>query len=230
VNAKSPIPTSSVLVPARQAWKISNSVIVWFVLGACLALVSISLTFVYPNGLADPNQATLFTMPAIGIIWGVGLIGVLLSEHTGFPDAWNTSISARLRLVLPVVVAIALGMAMVTLDYFTHFSRLIAAHHGLEQQYTEFMPMFLAFSVGGSILVEVIYRLLPIPLLLWLISLPAPFVYLSFISTIANCIMVAIQTTFSPSLISLTHSSSHSLPVMAVAKLLDKEKKADPSR
>jgi hypothetical protein len=142
----------------------------WFVLGACLALVSISLTFLYPNGLADPNQATLFRMPAIGIIWGVGLLGVLLSERTGFPDAWDTSTSAWRRLVLPAVVGIVLGVAMMILDYVTHFSQLIAAHHGLKQQYTEFMPMFLAFSVGGSILVEVIYRLLPIPLLLWLIS------------------------------------------------------------
>ena len=51
----------------------------------------------------------------------------------------------------------------------TGFTRYIVAAHGVAQQYTGFVPMALAFS-AASIIVEVVHRLLIIPLLLFVIS------------------------------------------------------------
>jgi len=170
MNTRLSTPPSATPAPARGAWKLSNSVLVWLALAACLVLVKVSLTVFFPNALADPDQAALFAWPALGIFSGIGLVGVLLSERTGFPAAWDTRISTWRRLLLPVGVGMAFGVAMTALDYATHFSQLIAANHGLKQQYTGFAPMFLAFSIGAPVIVEVVYRLLLIPLLLWVIS------------------------------------------------------------
>lgn len=148
---------------------LSSSIKVWLALVAFIVVVKLVLNTLFPNALRDPTQAALFEWIPLSIISLLGLVGVLLSLRTGFPEAWDVRISNRQRVLYPMVVGLAFGVAMVALDYVTDFTSLLAASHGLTQQYTGFLPMLLAFSVG-AIIVEVIYRLLPIPLLLWLTS------------------------------------------------------------
>lgn len=149
--------------------KLSSSILVWVALVAFMIFAKLVLNTFFPDALRDPTQAALFDWIPLSIISLLGLVGVLLSERTGFPEAWGVRISNRQRIAYPFVIGLAFGLAMVALDYATNFTSLLAAAHGLTQQYTGFIPMLLAFSVG-SIIVEVIYRLFPIPLLLWLIS------------------------------------------------------------
>jgi hypothetical protein len=153
---------------SRQAMP-SNSAI-WLTLVAALVLVKISLMAFFPQALADPDQARLFSWPALAIFSAIGFLAVLLAGRTGFPAAWDARIPARRRLLLPLAGGAALGVAMVALDHFTGLSLLIAANHGLAQQYTGLVPMLLSFAVAAPIIVEVLYRLLIIPLLLWLVS------------------------------------------------------------
>jgi hypothetical protein len=75
--------------------RLSGSVKVWLGLVAFLVLVMLALVLLYPYALADPSQAAFFEWPVLGIFGVLGLIGVLLSQRTGFPDAWDARISNR---------------------------------------------------------------------------------------------------------------------------------------
>jgi hypothetical protein len=153
----------------RHGSRISNSMIVWGGLLLYLVLVKSILTAFFPGAFNDPTQAGLFSWVSLAIIGMLGLVGVFLSERTGFPSAWQSSVPVRNRILLPLLTGLALGAALSAFDLFTHFTSYILARHGLAQQFVGYIPSFLIFS-GGSILIEVIFRLLPIPLFVWLIS------------------------------------------------------------
>jgi hypothetical protein len=142
---------------------------VWLGCVVFLALVKMILENFLPGAFADPAQAGFFAWPTLGVFSLVGLVGVWLTTQTGFPDAWDGRISNRQRLLYPILVGLGLGGVLILIDLPSGYTRLIAAAHGVGQQYTNFPSMVLIFS-AASILVEVIYRLLPVPFLLWLIS------------------------------------------------------------
>ena len=156
-------------MPVTSQKRLSGSVIVWLVLVAYLAIVKILLDAFLPHAFADPGQAALFGWVPLGIFSLLGLIGVWLSEKTGFPDAWDDRISVRQRILLPLLIGIGFGVLQVAIDLLTGFSQQIAARHGLTQQYTDFPSMLLIFT-AAPIIVEVVYRLFLVPLVLWLVS------------------------------------------------------------
>jgi hypothetical protein len=165
-----PPSTQSLITPVAQvAKKISSSYIAWLGCVAFLFLVKIILDNLLPGAFADPAQANLFGWVPLGVFSLVGLVGVWLSTKTGFPEAWDARVSNRERLLYPILVGLGLGVLLVLIDLPSGYTRLVAARHGVGQQYTNFPSMLLIFT-AASILVEVIYRLLLLPLLLWLIS------------------------------------------------------------
>jgi hypothetical protein len=147
----------------------TSSVIVWLALLAYLALVKLILDAFFPQAFADPDQAAIFAWPVLGIIGSLGLIGAWLTTKTGFPSAWDARISNWRRILLPILLGVGFGLLEITVNELTDFSALQVARHGAAQQYTGFMPMLLAFT-AASIIVEVLFRLFPVTLLLWLIS------------------------------------------------------------
>lgn len=149
--------------------RLSGSVRVWIVIVVLLALTKLVLDAFFPNAFADPDQAAFFQWVPLAIISTLGLIGVLLSERTGFPDALDQRVSNVSRFVLPILIGFGFAAILVAVDWTTHYTQLVAARHGLTQQYTGFVPMLLRFS-GASVIVEVVYRLFPIPLILFLLS------------------------------------------------------------
>jgi hypothetical protein len=149
--------------------RLSSSVKVWIALVAWLVFFRVVITNVLPQTFADPDQRALLDWLPLAIFSIAGLIGVLLSERSGFPEAWDPRISNMQRIVIPLSLGIVFGIALTALDLATGFTKYIVARHGLAQQYNGFLPTLLSFSTA-SILVQVIYRLVPIPLLLWLIS------------------------------------------------------------
>jgi hypothetical protein len=169
MSADSPSTLQDEVASLRETNKPSSSYFVWLGCVIFLVVVKIVLDTYLPNAFADPAQASFFTWPVLGVFSAVGLVGVWLSTKTGFPDAWDPWISNRQRLLNPILVGMALGVVLVVVDLPTGYTRLIAAAHGVGQQYTNFLSMLLVFS-AAAILLEVIYRLLPLPLLLWLIS------------------------------------------------------------
>lgn len=149
--------------------QLSGSVRAWLVIVALLALTKVVLDAFFPNALADPAQAAFFQWIPLAILSALGLVGVVLSERTGFPDALDARVSSLYRYVIPLAVGVGFGAVLVAIDLSSHYTQLVAARHGLTQQYTGFAPMLLAFS-AASVIVEVVYRLFPIPLILFLVS------------------------------------------------------------
>jgi hypothetical protein len=75
----------------------------------------------------------------------------------------------RRRLAWPFGIGLGLAALEVGMDLATGFTRLNAAAHGVGQQFTDPFSMLVIFG-AASVLVEAIYRLIPLPILLWLIS------------------------------------------------------------
>jgi hypothetical protein len=153
----------------ERAKSYPGSMIVWFVLVAYLFLVKILLDVFLPDAFADPAQASLFGWLPLTVFSILGLCGVWLSQRTGFPLAWDPAVPWRQRILYPVLVGAAFALLQVVLDLWSGYTQQIAARHGTAQQYTDFPSMFLIFT-AAPIIVEVVYRLLLLPLFLWLIS------------------------------------------------------------
>jgi hypothetical protein len=148
-----------------------NSIRIWLGCIAFLGAVNLYINFV-GGGLEKDPRVGLFSWPSIAIFGVAGAIGVWLSHRTGFPSAWDPRISNRDRLLYPILVGLAFGGALVAHDLVFHWTE---AFRRLYPELPSFnalgpFPGPLLFYSGGAIIVEVFYRLLPIPLLLWLIS------------------------------------------------------------
>lgn len=148
-----------------------NSARVWLGCVAFLAVVNLYITFV-GGGLEKDPRIGLFSWPSIAIFGVAGAIGVWLSHRTGFPAAWDPRISNRERFLYPFLIGLAFGVALVAHDLLFHW---IDAFRRLNPELPSFnalgpFPGPLLFYSGGAIIVEVFYRLLPIPVLLWLVS------------------------------------------------------------
>lgn len=148
---------------------ISKPTKIWFALASYLFVTKIILDTMLPNAFADPAQAALFEWVPLGIFAAVGLVGVALSQRSGFPDAWEGRHPFNQNILFPVLIGIGIGVLMVSIDLFTGYTKLIAARHGVSQQFTDFPSMFFVFT-SASIIVEVVYRLFLIPFLLWIVS------------------------------------------------------------
>jgi hypothetical protein len=145
----------------RSDTPLARSIRVWLGLLAFLAFVQLFITYVGAGLERDP-RVVLFSWPAIAIVGAVGLVGIWLSHRTGFPAAGYVG-------PLPILIGLALGLVMSGGDVVFGWTRYFATQHALASFNAPF-PGSLLFYSGGAIIVEVFYRLLPIPLLLWLIS------------------------------------------------------------
>jgi hypothetical protein len=146
----------------------ANSTRVWLGLVAFLAVVNLFITFAGAGLERDP-RSVLFSWPIIAVVGLAGLAGIWLSHRTGFPAAWDTRVSNRQRFVIPALLGIFLGLLESGLDVLVHGMQFFA-QFGTLPAYNAPWPGSPLFYAGGAIVVEVFYRLLPVPLLLWLVS------------------------------------------------------------
>jgi len=146
-----------------------NSINVWLILATYLFLAKIILDTFLPHAFADPAQAELFGLGNLVTFSIIGLVGVFLSQRTGFPNAWTGDHPFKRKFLIPMFTGFGIGILMVSIDLFTGFTKLMAARHGVARQFTDLPSMFFVFT-SASIIVEVVYRLFLIPFLLWIIS------------------------------------------------------------
>lgn len=151
-------------------WERYNSQIVWLLLVAYLGLAAFLVTVVFPVQFIDRSQSGFFEPQGVIAFGVMGLIGVWLSMRTGFPDAWDAAVSNRQRLLIPIIVGVLLGSLFLATDLITGMSRLQMEKLNIPTTDVAF-PASLFFYSAGAIFVEVLYRLLTIPLLLGLISI-----------------------------------------------------------
>ena len=162
--ARTPVLMRLLLGPSAFA----NSTRVWLGLLAFLGVVNLYITFI-GGGLETDPRAVLFSWPVIAADGLLGLVGIWLSHRTGFPAAWDARITGVQRVVIPALLGVALGVIQAGLDAVFHWTAFSVQAGGLPSFNAPF-PGSVLFYPGGAILVEVVYRLLPVPLLLWLIS------------------------------------------------------------
>ena len=161
---------ASTIPPAQDSRAFGNSARVW--LGCVAFLVVVELYIVLIGGGLEKDPRTgLFSPPSIAAFGIAGFVGVWLSHRTGFPAAWDARISVRGRLVYPILWGIGVGVALVAHDLVFHWTAAYKDIVGAPSfNALGPFPGPLLFYAGGAIIVEVFYRLLPIPLLLWLVS------------------------------------------------------------
>lgn len=125
-----------------------ESAFAWLGVMLYLSLVKLLLDTWLPGAFADPDQAALFAWPNIGAYTLLGLLGVWLADHSGFSRPWTGWVLSRSAVLVPLFGGLALGVALVALDLTTGFSTILVASHGLKQQFTGYLPMFLIFSAA----------------------------------------------------------------------------------
>jgi hypothetical protein len=145
-----------------------TSVTIYLALMAYLGLVKLIITLV-PAPFRSAAQAGVFAWPFIAVVPIVGLAGLWFAQKADLPDAWDARISNRQRFLIPALLGLALSLPSVALDLLTHYTTIQAAQHGLARFNIDF-PASLLIYPGGAIIVEVIYRLLLMPMLLWLVG------------------------------------------------------------
>ena len=158
------------IISVKDSATFGNSVRVWLGCVAFLVVVELYIVFI-GGGLEKDPRVGLFAPASIAAFGIAGLVGVWLSHRTGFPAAWDSRISNRHRLLYPILWGIGLGVALVAHDLVFHWT---AAYKDIvgAPSFNALAPFPgpVLFYSGGAIIVEVFYRLLPIPLLLWLVS------------------------------------------------------------
>ena len=152
---------------AKSGWY-SKSDFVFFFLVAYLVLVKLIIT-IYPAVFRSTAQAAVFEWKFLAIWTVLGWIGVVLARKTGFPEPWSGGISNARRLLLSFVIGIVLGVLAIATDSITGWTHFVATKMGLKTIHIDF-PASLLIYPGGAIIVNIIYRIFPIPFLLWLIS------------------------------------------------------------
>lgn len=116
-----------------------------------------------------PAQATFFSWPMIGFLALAGGCAVWLAPRTGLPELWDPSIPPRKRLLLPAVVGLGVGVINLVFAAFSGSAQIMAEAANVSSISVPF-PESIVFYSGGAIVVETLYRLIPITLPLWLIA------------------------------------------------------------
>lgn len=152
------IAVSTAPLERQAAHKHLGSLVTYLALIGGLALARVGLA-VWPPKFTNATQATYFGWSAIAILGVLGLAGIWLSLKTGFPEAWAAGISNRQRLLIPALMGAGLGVFAIVQDMLSR-----------EPNFPIALPASLFVFSGGAVIIEIVYRWLPLPLALWLIS------------------------------------------------------------
>jgi hypothetical protein len=152
----------------RSSPSTRGSYLIYLGMLAVLLVVKLILIFA-PVSYIVSSQEAAFSWPSIFLVAVLGGVGLFLSKRTGFPEWWDARVSARARLLLPVGIGLVAGALFLLVEHFTHFDQIAAATTGKASINVPF-PASIYFYLGGAIITEILYRLAPLPILLWLIS------------------------------------------------------------
>lgn len=112
---------------------------------------------VAPVDVPVEGQTAALSLAAAVAVSVLGLGGLYLTRQVGLPAMLDPSRSARERIVLPLVVGGALGVALSLLDILDPL--------GLPHVP---WPASLAFYAYGAVFTEIALRLVPVPLAAWI--------------------------------------------------------------
>jgi hypothetical protein len=154
--------------PPGAETPVRRSLLIYAGLMAYLAAVAAVFSVVSVK-VVVASQAELFRWPMVAVLTLLGGISVWLGPRVGFPGLWDARISTQNRLVFPALVGLGLGVVNLALQGFTGAAHIIAEAANVSSINVAF-PDSLLFYSAGAIILEAIYRLIPITLPLWLIA------------------------------------------------------------
>jgi len=163
-------PSSSSTSKLQSIWERFNSIIVWLLLVAYTGVVALLVTYVFQVQFLDTTQSGFFEARGVIELGTMGLIGVWISMYTGFPNAWDARVTNRQRLLIPVIAGVLFGALFLATDLYTGLAQLQRERFNMPSTDLPF-PASLFIYTAGAIFLEVVYRLLPIPLFLGLFSI-----------------------------------------------------------
>jgi hypothetical protein len=127
------------------------------------------LLIAFPTPLASRQQESFFSWGAIAVFWGLAAFGAVLARRTGFPGTWDAGVPLPLRTVWPAAVGLGLGLVAATGDAVTGWTRIVAERLQLSSIHVP-LPMSLAVYPAGAVISDVLLRLVPLPLVVFLVS------------------------------------------------------------
>jgi hypothetical protein len=139
-----------------------------------LALAAAALVFLLQEGASQLPAVPLpaprpvlalvnFTVMLV-VYGGLGFIGLRLAPRIGFAGIWDESVPCRLRVAIPALAGMALGVLFILADVI--FSKV----HGLGPLPHPPFPASLIASIVAGIGEEVVFRLFFIVFWVWLLS------------------------------------------------------------
>jgi len=141
---------------------------VFLMLPAALTLAIGYYVALYPPHFAHPSQAAALQLSVLGPVLFLGLAGVFLSVASGMtPNPLSRDIGGQLKA--SVLSGLILGVAAFAADHASGFSQLIAGQLGIASIHIAF-PESLYVYGAGAIVVECLYRLIPVAFLYALIA------------------------------------------------------------
>lgn len=109
--------------------------------------------------LQNVQVERLIPWPVVTAAVVLGLVGVQLAPHSGFPEFLSSEVSDTQRFVVPVLVGLGFGIAIVVLDVISPLGEVHAP-----------FPDSLAVYGFAALFEEIILRLFLTTFLVWLIS------------------------------------------------------------
>jgi len=146
--------------------------VLYFVAGPALLTMAAVAAFQAQHWpVPIPSQAQLFQPVAVAVILVLGVIGVALSSRAGLPSALEASDAAGWRRLLFVSggAGVVFGIVLLGLDAATGLTAGAAKALGVTWINVP-LPQSLAHYGAAAVLLECVYRIIPITLFLWLIG------------------------------------------------------------
>jgi hypothetical protein len=150
--------------PDTFAESFCNTAAVWLLLMTYWALTDVLIAIFPPGGRPIAPDGWLTHL----IATLAGLVAIAAMHRIGFPAAWDERIPARHRLLLPVLVGVAGGIATVGVDVVAGL--VATAEAVIGQPFNVAFPGSVLVYSAAAIHQELRFLLFPLPVLLWLIS------------------------------------------------------------
>jgi hypothetical protein len=150
--------------------RLPSSLVTYLALMAYLALAKLLIAYFFDESIfPHPSQKGTFAWPFIAILTLGGLLGVWLANLTGFPVMWDVRVNNTKRFILPLILGAGFGIEEIVFDYNSGVSKMVVEQLKIPFFHIAF-PASVVIYPGGAIIVETLYRLIPIPLFLLIIS------------------------------------------------------------
>jgi len=139
---------------------LSSSFRIYVGIVAVLVVLLVAILALKVDRTVPVGQRAQLTVPFLLVVVLLGLVGVYLSERTGFPGIWDPRVAIKYRLFIPLLLGAAFGVGFIVLEQLQFLPSLDEPP----------FPASILYFLYGGVLSEIVFRLFPMPLLVWLIS------------------------------------------------------------